>query len=143
MSQETISRRDVQLSSLINVHDWQKRNDEARLKDQRALHDRLNDLESNQSHLKELLSVSYLLSHPRHMFKLHLSLLGRQHHSLEAMMVSLKRTVEEHSGGDRELRFFSRCVRHLSAMTGRQMRLESWMITSFDVELGLEIGSGG
>ena len=58
-----VSRFDVQISSLINVHDWQKRSDEARCKDQRVLHDRLNELESNQSQVRELLSMSFQLLH--------------------------------------------------------------------------------
>ena len=59
------------------------------------------------------------------------------------MIVSFTRYLEEHSGGDREQEFFSRCIRYLSVKSGRQVRWESWMITSFDVELGREIGSGG
>jgi hypothetical protein len=41
----------------VNIQDWQSRNDEARLKDLHALHARLQDLESNQNHLKEILSM--------------------------------------------------------------------------------------
>jgi hypothetical protein len=60
-------------------------------------------------------------------------------------MVSLTRNLEERSlaGGDRELEFFSRCVRYLPLISGRQIQRETWMITSFDVEFGREIGSGG
>ena len=68
---------------------------------------------------------------------------GTQHHSLETMMVSLTKIIEERSGGDRELKFFSCCVGYLSAMSRRPIRRESWMITSFDIEFGSEIGSGG
>jgi hypothetical protein len=71
------------------------------------------------------------------------ALLGAQHHSTEAMMVSFTRYLEERSGGDRELEFFSRCIRYLSVKSGRQIQRKSWMITSFDVESGREIGSGG
>jgi hypothetical protein len=58
-------------------------------------------------------------------------------------MISLQKILEGRSGGDRELKFFSRSVRYLSAVSEHQTRLESWMITSFDVEYGREIGSGG
>jgi hypothetical protein len=59
------------------------------------------------------------------------------------MMVSFQRSLEQRSGGDRELKFFSRSVRYLATETGRQIKWQSWMITSFDVEFGPEIGSGG
>lgn len=72
-----------------------------------------------------------------------LALLGAQRHSPEAMIVSFTRYLEERSGGDRELEFFSNCVRYLSVKSGRLIQRESWMITSFDIELGREIGSGG
>jgi hypothetical protein len=63
------------------------------------------------------------------------------------MIVSLKKIIEERSGGDRELDFFRTSVLLLSAMTRykdlKNFRRESWMITSFDIEFGREIGSGG
>jgi hypothetical protein len=59
------------------------------------------------------------------------------------MMISIQKILEERSGGDRELDFFSRSLRYLSTMSGHQIRRESWMITSFDIEFGHEIGSGG
>lgn len=45
-----------QISSLVNIGDWQLRNDEARKADQQKLVDRLNDLEANQNRLVEILS---------------------------------------------------------------------------------------
>ena len=58
--------------------------------------------------------------------------------------MSLQKIIDERSGGDRELRFFSNTIRCLSAMGNhRHLRRESWMITSFDIEFGIEIGSGG
>jgi hypothetical protein len=127
----------------VNIQDWQKRNNEARLEDQKILHERLNGLDSNQSDLKEMLSMSPLLSYLRLMCNISLALLDAQHHSLEAMMISLQKILEERSAGDRELEFFSRSVRYLSAVSGYPTRRESWMITSFEVEYGREIGSGG
>ena len=122
----------------MDVVEWQKRSDAARLKDQEALHNRLNKLESQ---LKELFSMSFRLLHPQ--LQYNVVLLGAQDHSTEAMIVSFTRYLEEHSGGNREQEFFSRCIRYLSVKGGRRVRRESWMITSFDVELGREIGSGG
>lgn len=52
----------LQIASFA-IRDWQTRNDEARLKDQTALHERLNNLDSNQNDLKKMLSESLLLSY--------------------------------------------------------------------------------
>ena len=132
-----------QITSLVNIEDWQRRNDEARLQDQRVLHDRLNELDSSQSNLKEMLRKSLVLSRDGSLYNILLALLGAQNHSMEAMMVSLQRILEERSAGDRELQFISSSVRYLSTISGHRMRRESWMITSFDIEYGREIGSGG
>jgi hypothetical protein len=61
-AQYSPSRFALQITSL-DIQDWQRRNDEARLKDQEVLHDRLNDLDSNQNHLKKMLGMFLLLSH--------------------------------------------------------------------------------
>ena len=60
-----------------------------------------------------------------------------------AMMVSFQRQLERQGGGDREHQFFSCSLQHLTSTTGNHVRLEDWMITSFDVEFGPEIGEGG
>ena len=60
-----------------------------------------------------------------------------------AMMVSLQRRLDHVSDGDREQQFFSHALRHLITTSGRQVEMESWMITSYEVEFGPRIGSGG
>ena len=60
-----------------------------------------------------------------------------------AMMVSFQKHLDRQGGGDRERQFFSRSLLHLTSATGHHVQLEDWMITSFDVELGPEIGEGG
>lgn len=60
-----------------------------------------------------------------------------------AMMASLQRHIDEHIGGDRERQFFSHSLRYLSTNSGQQVELKPWMVTSFDVEFGPLIGSGG
>jgi len=57
-------------------------------------------------------------------------------------MVSLQRRSQT-TGSDAEKRFLTRAHQNLSAATGEQMKVESWMITSYDVEFGRKIGSGG
>jgi hypothetical protein len=64
VSQGIILWFDAQISSLVNTQEWQRQNDEARLKDQRNLHNRLSELESNLSDLKEMFSMFAKLSYP-------------------------------------------------------------------------------
>jgi hypothetical protein len=59
------------------------------------------------------------------------------------MLISLQRRLENDTKRDAEHDFFSHSVRYLSTTSGRQVPVESWMITSLDVEFGPEIGSGG
>jgi hypothetical protein len=59
------------------------------------------------------------------------------------MMISLQSILKKVPGEEMEHRFFAHSVQYLSTTSGRQMRAESWMITSLDVEFGHEIGSGG
>jgi hypothetical protein len=60
-----------------------------------------------------------------------------------AMMVSLQRRLDNLSDGERERQFFSHALRYLITASGRQVEMENWMITSYEVELGRRIGSGG
>jgi hypothetical protein len=60
-----------------------------------------------------------------------------------AVMVSLKRRLDHHSDGDHERQFFSHTLRYLTTASGRQVEVEHWMITSYEVEFGPLIGSGG
>jgi hypothetical protein len=59
------------------------------------------------------------------------------------MEISLQRVFENVPRGDVEHRFFVQSAQYLSTASGRQVRAESWMITSLDVEFGTEIASGG
>ena len=60
-----------------------------------------------------------------------------------AMMISLQRRLDNVSDGDQERQFFSHALRYLTTASGRQVEMESWMITSYEVEFGRRIGSGG
>jgi len=66
-----------------------------------------------------------------------------QHYSLIAMMVSLQKNFERLPGGIRERRFFMHSLQYLTTASGPQISVKKWMITSFDVEFGSEIASGG
>jgi hypothetical protein len=59
------------------------------------------------------------------------------------MMVSLQRRLQTGSDEDRERQFFTHTLRYLTTSSGRQVDMEDWMITTYEVEFGHEIGSGG
>ena len=60
-----------------------------------------------------------------------------------AMMVSLEHRLREISDEDVERRFFAHTLQYLTTSSGHQVEMEDWMITSYEVEFGKEIGSGG
>jgi hypothetical protein len=60
-----------------------------------------------------------------------------------AIMASLQRHLQRHSLDQRERQFYSSSLRYISVSSGTHAELESWTITSYDVEFGPIIGSGG
>jgi hypothetical protein len=60
-----------------------------------------------------------------------------------AMMVLLQRRLDHSSDDDREREFFSHILQYITTISGRQVEIENWMITSYEVEFGPQIGSGG
>ena len=66
-----------------------------------------------------------------------------QQRNMMAMMVSLQRHLQAKSIDDREQQFFAHTLQYLTTASGRQVEMENWMVTSYEVEFGQEIGSGG
>lgn len=60
-----------------------------------------------------------------------------------AIMASLQRHLQQQSLDRRERQFYMSSLRRISMTSGRHYELESWTITSYDVEFGPIIGSGG
>jgi len=60
-----------------------------------------------------------------------------------AVMVSLHKRLETGTVKERERRFFTHSLRHLKILSGCSVEAEEWTITSYEVEFGREIGSGG
>jgi hypothetical protein len=60
-----------------------------------------------------------------------------------AMMILLERRLRIQTDEDRERQFFSHTLQYLTTSSGYQVELEDWTITSFEVEFGQEVGSGG
>ncbi|KAJ7142918.1 kinase-like domain-containing protein [Mycena epipterygia] len=113
-----------QITSLVNVQMMLSLNKAANEQDNDVLDAHLNALEKNQVDLRVTLEIS--------------------HHNMIAMMVSLQRRLDSlpHSS-DPERQFYSHTLQYLTSVSGKRVELESWMIPSFEVDYGPEIGAGG
>lgn len=60
-----------------------------------------------------------------------------------AIMVTLQRRLRSGFDGDRERHFFRYVLQSVTASFGCEVDVEDWMITSYEVEFGPRIGSGG
>jgi hypothetical protein len=58
-------------------------------------------------------------------------------------MVSLQRRIDGNLGEEQERKFYSITLQNIKMHSTSNIEYKSWMITSFDVELGLQIGVGG
>jgi hypothetical protein len=124
----------------VHINAWQMRNDDARKADQRILNKQLLELERNQQRMMETLSK---LDRPALGIPTNPFVIDMHQDNVMAMMVSLQRRLDHISDGDQERQFFSHALRYLITTSGRQVEMESWMITSYEVEFGPRIGSGG
>ncbi|KAF8153325.1 kinase-like domain-containing protein [Crassisporium funariophilum] len=116
------------ITALLDLQEWQIKNASARTQDQDSLNTRLSALESNQNQLAKSLND--------------------QHSSVMAMMISLQKSLNKHANSSinaRQRQFLSHSLNYL-ASTSREhatMQIDGWSITSFEVEFGSVIGSGG
>ena len=60
-----------------------------------------------------------------------------------AMMASLQRRLRTGIDEDAERQFYVHTLQYLITSSGRHAELEDWTVTSYEVEFGHEIGSGG
>lgn len=61
-----------------------------------------------------------------------------------AMMVAIQWRLDNlPQSTDPERQFYSHTLHYLSSASGKKVELESWMIPSFEVDYGPEIGAGG
>ena len=63
--------------------------------------------------------------------------------NIMAMMVSLHQCLARQLGGDREHAFLTHSLQLLTTVSGHQVNLNSWTITSYEVEFVRKIGRGG
>jgi len=135
-----LNERASKISALVNINAWQARNDHARAADQRELNERLIHLEANQWLLVQTLSkfkLSMVYLRPVPMYP------DAHQKNMMAMMISLQRRLQTVTDEDQERQFFSHTLQYLTTSSGRQVAFEDWTITSYEVEFGQEVGSGG
>ncbi|KAJ6528312.1 kinase-like domain-containing protein, partial [Mycena vulgaris] len=114
-----------EISSLLSIQSMLERNQTARKEDTGALNARLSILEDNQVDLRKTLEINQ---------------------SNQSNLLALMACIQRRLGSELdqpEQQFYSHTLQYLTSMSGRQLKLEDWMIVSFDVEYGPEIGAGG
>ncbi|KAJ7903252.1 kinase-like domain-containing protein [Mycena leptocephala] len=114
-----------QISALLNLQRMLQENERARVEDVKVLNARFNVLENNHIELRRTLDVNQ--------------------QNMVAMMVSIERRMEEEGrkGNDAEQRFYLHTLQYLTSTSGQEIKVEDWMISSFEVDYGAEIGAGG
>ncbi|KAJ6595916.1 kinase-like domain-containing protein [Mycena sp. CBHHK59/15] len=112
-----------QISALLNVQGMLIVDKRARNQDMDALTARLQNLERSQSELRRTLDINQ--------------------NNMIAMMVSIERKLDGRRMNDPEHRFYSHTLQYLTSTSGKQVKVEDWMISTFDIDYGPEIGVGG
>ncbi|KAJ7649114.1 kinase-like domain-containing protein [Mycena polygramma] len=112
-----------EISSLLNIQTMLAESKTARDRDAEALHDYLNTLEKNNGKLLQKLEINQ--------------------NNTVAMMVSLQKQLNHQNGNRVEQTFYTHTLEYLTSTSGRHVKVEDWMISSFEVDFGQEIGKGG
>ncbi|KAJ6524675.1 kinase-like domain-containing protein [Mycena vulgaris] len=112
-----------QMSRALSIESMFVVNERARNEDTKVLNARLQALEKNHLDLRKALDIN-----PSNMM---------------AMMVCIQRRLHRGHIDHAEERFYSHTLQYLTSSSGQQVKLEDWMISSFDVDFGPEIGVGG
>ncbi|KAJ7020515.1 hypothetical protein C8F04DRAFT_1050769 [Mycena alexandri] len=112
-----------QISSLINIRTMQADSKRAQARDTEALHAHLISLEKDNARLLQTLEIN-------------------QNNTI-AMMVSIQKQLNTHSVDQAEQKFYSHTLQYLTSRSGQNVMVEEWMISSFEIEYGPEIGAGG
>lgn len=131
------------MSALCVTGQWLSRLDDARVNDQQTLNSVLNDLETHHGRLLDALGMSCLTISILILRTTCGPALDVRDKDTTSIIICLQRRLDDQSDGDRERQFFSHVLQFFTSHSGRQVEIESWMITSFEVELGHRIGFGG
>ncbi|KAJ7843249.1 kinase-like domain-containing protein [Mycena olivaceomarginata] len=112
-----------QISGLLSIQTMMGKNEKARNEDIKVLNTRLKSLGQSQVQLRKTLEINQ--------------------DNMIAMMACIQRRLDGEHLNDPERKFYSHTLQYLTSMSGRQFKLEDWMIASFEVDYGPEIGAGG
>ncbi|KAJ7156345.1 kinase-like domain-containing protein [Mycena filopes] len=112
-----------QISSLLNIQSMLADSQRARERDVEALNERLADLEKNNTKLLQTLEIN-------------------QNNTI-ALMVSIQKQLNNKNVNAAEEEFYTHTLRYLTSKSGQDVTVEEWMISSFEIEYGPEIGAGG
>ncbi|KAJ7759819.1 kinase-like domain-containing protein [Mycena olivaceomarginata] len=103
-----------QISASLSIQQMLRDNEKARQDDVAALNERFVLLQKNQHELRRELDINQK--------------------NILAMIVSIERRIEE---------FYSHTLQYLSSISSQHITLQDWMISSFEVDYGPQIGAGG
>ncbi|KAJ7789032.1 kinase-like domain-containing protein [Mycena olivaceomarginata] len=112
-----------QISGLISIQTMMGKNEKAQNEDIKVLNTQLKSLGQSQVQLRKTLEINQ--------------------DNMIAMMVCIQRRLDGEHLNDPERKFYSHTLQYLTSTSGRQLKLEDWMIASFEVDYGPEIGAGG
>ncbi|KAF7344400.1 Kinase-like protein [Mycena sanguinolenta] len=112
-----------ELSSLLNIQTMLEESKKARTKDAEIVHAHLSMLEKNNAKLLQTLEIN-------------------QNNTI-AMMVSIQKQLNNQNFDRLEQRFYTHTLEYLTSRSGKNVSVEDWMISPFEVDYGPEIGSGG
>ncbi|KAJ7761711.1 kinase-like domain-containing protein [Mycena metata] len=112
-----------EISSLLNIQTMLAESKRARIRDAEVLHGYLNTLEQNNAKLLQKLEINQ--------------------NNTVAMMVSIQKQLNHHNVDRAEQTFYTHTLEYLTSTSGQNVEVEDWMISSFEVDYGPEIGKGG
>ncbi|KAJ6451383.1 hypothetical protein C8R47DRAFT_1204533 [Mycena vitilis] len=115
-----------QVSSAINIQNLLRKNELAKNKDRDALHKRLQALEQNDMQLQEMLQLNQM----------------SQNNILD-MMLAIQRKLSSQQMHHIDSQFCTHTLRYLTSMSGQQLQLKDWTISSMEIDYGPQIGAGG
>ncbi|KAJ7470222.1 kinase-like domain-containing protein, partial [Mycena galericulata] len=111
------------ISSLLNIQTMLVESKKAEARDAEALHTSLSALEKNNANLLRTLEIN-------------------QNNTI-AMMVSIQKQLNNQNVDRAEQKFYTHTLEYLTSRSGKPVKVEDWMIASFEVDYDEEIGAGG
>ncbi|KAJ7122358.1 kinase-like domain-containing protein [Mycena epipterygia] len=113
-----------QISALLDVQGMLRKDKNAKEKDTDILNERFKAMERSHMELRRTLDINQ--------------------NNIIAMMVSIQRKLDaQEQSNSTEQIFLSHALQYLSSTSGKEVKVEDWMISSFEVDYTAEIGAGG